>query len=141
MSVQRTKYDSDIKRNAVQLAEESDKTVAEIADDLGTGKDFLYRWRLEYLARHGLAFPGNGKEALTSLQQKIRELEKKLKDTEMKRDIYKMPWPFSAEHRTEISVHREQSFVISGEENMPSIQCIPEWILPMEKDSYIQAKS
>lgn len=89
MSVQRTKYDSDFKRNAVQLAEESDKTVAEIADDLGIGKDLLYRWRREYRARHGLAFPGNGKEALTSQQQKIRELEKKLKDTEMERDILK----------------------------------------------------
>jgi transposase len=36
-----------------------------------------------------LAFPGNGREALTSQEQKIRELEKKLKDAEMERDILK----------------------------------------------------
>jgi transposase-like protein len=34
-------------------------------------------------------FPGNGREALTPQQQKIRELEKRLKDAEMERDILK----------------------------------------------------
>ncbi len=90
MSVQeRRKYDSDFKRNAVQLTEEQGRTVAEIAGNLGIGKDLLYRWRREHRTRQGLAFPGNGREALTSQQQKIRELEKKLKDTEMERDILK----------------------------------------------------
>ena len=36
-----------------------------------------------------LAFPGNGREALTFQQQKIRGLEKKLKNAEMERDILK----------------------------------------------------
>ncbi len=90
MSVQeRRKYDSDFKRNAVQLAEESGRTVAEIAENLGIGKDLLYRWRREHRTSQGLAFPGKGREALTSQYQKIRELEKKLKDTEMERDILK----------------------------------------------------
>jgi transposase len=89
MSVQRRKYDSDFKRNAVQLTEEPGRTVAEVAENLGIGKDLIYRWRREQLAHPGLAFPGNGREALTIKQQKIRELEKKLKDTEMERDILK----------------------------------------------------
>ena len=89
MSVQRRKYDSDFKRNAVQLAEEPGRTVAEVAENLGIGKDLIYRWRREQRAHPGLAFPGNGREALTIQQQKIRELEKKLKDTEMERDILK----------------------------------------------------
>ena len=88
MSVQqRRKYDSDFKRNAVQLTEKPGRTVADVAENLGIGKDLLYRWRREQSARQGLAFPGNGREALTLQQQKIRELEKKLKDTEMERDI------------------------------------------------------
>ena len=36
-----------------------------------------------------LAFPGHGKMALTPDQKRIRDLEKKLKDTEMERDILK----------------------------------------------------
>ena len=90
MSVQqRRKYDSDFKRNAVQLSEAPDRTVADVAENLGIGKDILYRWRREQRTKEGLAFPGNGREALTSQQQKIRDLEKRLKDTEMERDILK----------------------------------------------------
>ncbi len=90
MSVQqRRKYDSDFKRSAVQLSEEPDRTVADVAENLGIGKDILYRWRREQRAQEGLAFPGHGREALTSQQQKIRDLEKRLKDAEMERDILK----------------------------------------------------
>jgi transposase-like protein len=90
MSVQqRRKYDSDFKRNAVQLSKEPGRTVTGVSDNLGIGKDILYRWRREQRRKEGLAFPGNGKEALTSQQQQIRDLEKRLKDAEMERDILK----------------------------------------------------
>jgi len=90
MSVQeRRKYDPDFKRNAVQLTKEPGRTVATVAENLGIGKDLIYRWRREHQASQELAFPGNGREALTSQQQKIRDLEKKLKDTTMERDILK----------------------------------------------------
>ena len=84
MSVQqRRKYDPDFKRNAVQLTEEPGRTVT------GISKDLLYRWRRAQRLNKELAFPGNGREALTSQQQKIRELEKSLKNAEMERDILK----------------------------------------------------
>jgi len=90
MSVrQRRKYDSDFKRNAVLLSEDPSRTVSEVAENLGIAIDLLYRWRREHRAREGLAFPGQGREALTPQEQKIRELEKKLKDAEMERDILK----------------------------------------------------
>ena len=90
MSVQqRRKYDPDFKRNAVQLTEEPGRTVAGIAENLGISKDLLYRWRRAQRVNKELAFPGNGREALTSQQQKIRELEKRLKNAEMERDILK----------------------------------------------------
>jgi len=90
MSIQqRRKYDSDFKRNAVQLTEEPGRTVAEVAENLGISKDLLYRWRRAQRIHKGLAFPGNGREALTPEQQKIRELEKRLKNAEMERDILK----------------------------------------------------
>ncbi len=90
MSVQqRRKYDPDFKRNAVRLSEEPGRTAAEVADNLGISRDLLYRWRKEYRAKEGFAFPGHGQEALTPQEQKIRELQNKLRDTEMERDILK----------------------------------------------------
>jgi len=86
----RRKYDQDFKRNAVLLCSEPGRTVAEVAQNLGIAKDLLYRWRREYYRSNGeLAFPGNGIEALTEEQKRIRELEKKLRETEMERDILK----------------------------------------------------
>ncbi len=90
MSVQRRrKYDPDFKRNAVRLVEEAGRTVAEVAENLGISKDLLYSWRRIQRINKELAFPGNGREALTTQQQKIRKLEKKLRNAEMERDILK----------------------------------------------------
>ena len=90
MSVQqRRNYDSDFKRNAVKLTEESGRTISGVAENLGVNKDLLYRWRREIHAKDEIAFPGNGREGLTSQQQKIRDLEKKLRDVEMEREILK----------------------------------------------------
>jgi transposase len=90
MSVQqRRKYDLDFKRNAVQLADEPGRTVTEVAENLGIGKDILYRWRKEQRTNGKLAFPGKGREALTDQQKRIRELEKQLRDAKMERDILK----------------------------------------------------
>ena len=86
----RSKYDRDFKRNTVLLCAEPGRTVAEVAENLGISKDLLYRWRREYHLSNGkLAFPGNGNEALTEEQKRIRELEKELRETQMERDILK----------------------------------------------------
>ena len=90
MSVQqRRKYDPDFKRNAVQLTEEPGRTIAGVVENLGISKDLLYRWQREQRVNKELAFSGNGREALTSPQHKIWELEKRLKNAEMERDILK----------------------------------------------------
>ncbi len=90
MKIQRRKYDKDFKMNAVLLSSESDRSVPEVASNLGVSENLLYRWRREYYNSDGKnIFTGNGIEALTEEQRRIRELEKKLKDTEMERDILK----------------------------------------------------
>ena len=44
MSVrQRRKFDSDFKRNAVLLSQDSNRSVVEIAKNLGISKELLYR--------------------------------------------------------------------------------------------------
>jgi transposase len=86
----RRKFDRDFKKNAVLLCAEPGRSVPEVAENLGIGKDLLYRWCREYNSANGRnAFPGNGIEALTEDQKRIRELEKELKETKMERDILK----------------------------------------------------
>lgn len=99
MSVQRRKYDPDFKRNAVRLSEDPDRSVKEIADNLGISRELLYKWRRELRAKEGLAFPGNGREALTDQERRIKDLEKKLKDAEMERDILKKAVVHSIDQR------------------------------------------
>ncbi len=90
MNVQRRKkYDSEFKKNAVLLTEESERTVRNVAEKLGISSELIYRWRRQMRDRGELAFPGHGREALTEEQQKIRDLEKRLRNAEMERDIFK----------------------------------------------------
>lgn len=73
----RRKYYQDFKRNAVLLCAEPDRSVSQVAENLGINKDLLYRWRREYHKANGqYVFPGNGVEALTTDQKRIRELER-----------------------------------------------------------------
>ncbi len=85
----RRKYDADFKRNAVNLADDPTRSMVEVAANLGISQDLLYRWRRQLKAQGTIAFPGNGKEALTEEQKRIKDLEKKLRDAEMERDILK----------------------------------------------------
>lgn len=89
MSTNRRTYDAEFKRNTVALAAEAGKTVSEVAAGLGVAANLVYRWRREFTRQGGLSFPGQGKQALTAEQRRVRELEKQLRDVEMERDILK----------------------------------------------------
>ena len=67
----------------------SGKTTEEVARDLGISPHNLKRWRFQYRKRGELAFPGHGKENLTSQEEKVRKLQKELQDTQIERDILK----------------------------------------------------
>ena len=88
MSVQRRrKYDPEFKKHAVLLTAEPGRSVKEVAENIGISSELIYRWRQQMQDRGELAFLGHGNMALTGKQKRIRELEKKLRDTEMERDI------------------------------------------------------
>ena len=90
MSVQqRRKYDPEFKKQAVLLSAELRRSVKEVAENLGISSDLIYRWLRQMQAQGELAFPGHGNIALTEEQKRIRELETKLRDTGMERDILK----------------------------------------------------
>ncbi len=85
----RRKYDSEFKRNAIALAAEPGRTAFGVENSLGIANGQIYRWKKQLETQGDLAFPGNGIEALTEDQKRIRELEAQLKETKLERDILK----------------------------------------------------
>ena len=85
----RRRYDAEFKRNAISLAEELGRNAHTVEQSLGIPNGMIGKWRRQISKDGLLAFPGNGIEALTSDQKRIRELEKKLRDAKMDRDILK----------------------------------------------------
>jgi transposase len=86
----RQKYSKEFKLEAVKLALEGEKSQAEIARDLGIHPHMMCRWIKEYKAVQAdaeAAFPGKGK--LSPQDQRVKDLEEKLRQVTMERDILK----------------------------------------------------
>ena len=81
-------YDRAFKEKAVQLSYER-HNISELARELGVTAPQLYKWRKEYEEFGQGSFPGNGNLKQTPEQEQISELERKLKDAELERDILK----------------------------------------------------
>jgi len=88
-SHKRVNYSKEFKLDALNLSKQPGYTVPLAARRLGIKAKSLYRWRQELEKNGALAFPGNGNEALSDKDRHIRELEKRLKDAELERDILK----------------------------------------------------
>lgn len=84
----RKTYDRVFKEQAVQLSFERNN-VSELARELGITAPLLYKWRKDYQEFGTGSFPGKGNLKLSPEQEKIHDLEKKLKEAEMERDILK----------------------------------------------------
>lgn len=81
-------YDRSFKERAVALSYERDNIKA-LAAELGIKAERLYKWRKEF-ANHGTsAFQGHGIERLSDEGKRIKELEKKVKNTELELEILK----------------------------------------------------
>lgn len=88
MKQERKIYDAAFKVKAVELSNER-SNLSELARELGMKVSLLYKWRKDYQEYGEGSFPGKGNLKLTPEQERIHELEKKLKDAEMERDILK----------------------------------------------------
>jgi transposase len=89
MDNKKRQFTQEFKKEAVEYSLSSEKSVEEVARDLGISPHNLTRWRKEYHKRGELAFPGHGKESLTPQEEKVRKLQKELNDTQIERDILK----------------------------------------------------
>lgn len=88
MKQERKIYDPAFKTKAVELSNER-SNLSELARELGIQVSLLYKWRKDYQEYGSGSFPGNGNLKLSPEQELIRELEKKLKNAELERDILK----------------------------------------------------
>ncbi len=84
-----------LKRDAVNLVVHGGKTVTTVAGDLGIARSSLQRWREELSAKDNDTFRSRGR--LSTQAGRIREWEKKLRDTTEERDIPKKALAYFAD--------------------------------------------
>jgi len=87
-SMRRRKFSKQFKIDAVELTLKEEKTVKEIAEDLGIRVALLYRWRQNHLTAKENAFPGTG-HAKDAESERIRQLERQLRLVTEEREILK----------------------------------------------------
>jgi transposase-like protein len=80
-------YTREFKIEAVQLSEESDRPIYQVAKDLGIHQNTLYKWRGQLLNDGEEAFPGHGK--MKESDEEVRRLRRELARTREERDISK----------------------------------------------------
>ena len=86
----RRKFDDTYKRRAVELSERGERTVGDIAQELGISADMLYRWRIEYgVTTRRITTSPPGPRSVPELERENRELRAKLADMEVRETILK----------------------------------------------------
>ena len=95
MVTRRRRYSKEYKLEAVQLARESERSVAEVARDLGIVPSLLHRW-IQQLERRDAetAFPGSGKVA--EPEDEVRQLQRELERVRQERDFLEKAAAFFA---------------------------------------------
>jgi transposase len=85
-------HSKDFKVEALQLLQQPGATVAATARNLGVAQSQLYKWRKQLAEDGGDAFVGKGHMAASD--EKIRALEREIRQLRMERDILKKATAF-----------------------------------------------
>ncbi len=83
--MQRRKFSAEFKKEAVQLTNDSEVPIKQIAEELGIGDGLLHKWRRDYLNNSSKAFPGKG----TPRDQEMMALKRELSRVKKERDFLK----------------------------------------------------
>ena len=87
MVKKRKTYTREFKQDAIQLAETSDKSIAQIERDLGLGSGQIHHWKRQLADEGEEAFPGKGH--LKPQDEIIRQLRRENEILRQERDILK----------------------------------------------------
>lgn len=93
----RRTFTPEFKRDAVHLVTAEGRSVNEVAMNLGIARSLLQHWMRRNSSKQTEPFPGKGK--LGPEAQRVRELEQKLRRTEMERDILKKALAYFADEQ------------------------------------------
>jgi transposase len=80
-------YTREFKLEAVRLSEGTERTVAQLARDLGVPERVLYKWRHQYREQPEQAFPGKGHQS--ELEEENRRLRRELETLCQEREVLK----------------------------------------------------
>lgn len=80
-------YTKEFKIGAARMVVEEKEKATKVARNLGIANSSLTKWIRDYKKHGGGAFPGKG--LLAPADEQVRQLEKKLRRTEMERDLLK----------------------------------------------------
>ena len=92
----RKKYDRQFKIDAVSMVVNGERSVADVARDLGIKADALYRWKRELSDEKDGAFPGKGR--LGPQEEELRRLRRELEQVKEVREILKKVLGFFSKH-------------------------------------------
>ena len=81
-------YSKEYKLKAVALCEKRE-SISLVASDLGIRHDMLRRWKREHSENQSKAFIGGGNAKKKKELTELAQLKKKLRETELERDILK----------------------------------------------------
>jgi transposase len=92
----RREFTPEFKLEAVRLATSGEKSLRQVAREIGVHENLLRSWKRQALERSGgeEIFPGNGK--LTSQDEELRQLRRELAVTRQERDFLKKATAFFA---------------------------------------------
>lgn len=87
MTTRRKTYTREFKLEVLHLAENTDKPIAHLEQDLGLSVGTIHHWRRQVAADGEEAFPGSGR--MTGQAELIRRLKREIKVLREERDILK----------------------------------------------------
>lgn len=96
-------YTAESKQEAVRLMGTSEKSIAQLAHDLGVSDSALHSWRKSISEHVTQAFPGKGYQ--TDTEEKMRYLERENEILDQKRDILKKPCISPRNTHDEVSMY------------------------------------
>ena len=87
MIKERRKYDREFKKEVVRIAKEGERSVTELAEDLGIHRNLIHKWNRQLKDEGEEAFPGKGH--MKAEDEELRRLRRELDDVKEERDILK----------------------------------------------------
>ena len=87
MTTRRKTYSREFKLEVLHLAENTDKPIAHLEQDLGLSVGTIHHWRRQVVVDGEEAFPGSGR--VTGQAELVRRLKREIKVLREERDILK----------------------------------------------------